>query len=131
MNGTPKKRDSVEISSDQLRAELIGIKERLGAIETIESISNRAVVDAYVRTHITTEKAKLVMRECSEPRTRDHLMTKLQFASRQALDHHLNPLREADLLRQHFDDDGTQTFEWSNLFRRLPKKALKDILGSG
>jgi len=46
MNGTPKKRDSVEISSDQLRAELIGIKERLGAIETIESISNRAVVDA-------------------------------------------------------------------------------------
>jgi len=58
-------------------------------------------------------------------------MTKLQFASRQALDHHLNPLREADLLRQHFDDDGTQTFEWSNLFRRLPKKALKDILGSG
>jgi hypothetical protein len=53
----------------------------------------------------------------------------LDFASAQALDYHLSPLRENDLIRQHFDDDGTtQTFEWSNLFRRLPKKTLNQIL---
>src|SRR5947209_6722957 len=109
MNENPAKKDSLEISSDQLRAELIGIKERLGAIETIESISNRPVVEAYVRAHLTTDKSRLIMRECSEPRTRDQLVARLKFASRQALDHHLNPLRESDLLRQHFDDDGTQT----------------------
>src|SRR5207249_11520186 len=104
------------------------IKERVGALETIASISNRPVVEAYVRNHLTTEKGRLIMKECSEPRTRDHLIVTLHFASAQALDYHLNPLRENDLIRQHFDDDGTQTFEWSNLFRRLPKKTLKDIL---
>ena len=35
---------------------------------------------------------------------------------------------EADLLRQHIDDDGTLTFEWSNLFKRLPKTIIKKIL---
>jgi DNA-binding transcriptional ArsR family regulator len=128
MNGKPNKKDRVEISSDQLKAELIEIKERVGALETIASISNRSVVEAYVRTHLTSEKGKLIMKECAEPRTREHLISNLEFASAQALDYHLNPLRENDLIRQHFDDDGTQTFEWSNLFKRLPKKTLKEIL---
>jgi DNA-binding transcriptional ArsR family regulator len=126
------KKDSVEVSSDQLKAELIAIKERLGALETIASISNRQVVEVYVREHLKTDKGKQIMKECAEPRTREYLMKKFGFNSAPALDYHLNPLREADLLRQRFDDDGTtQTFEQSNLFKRLPKSTVKKILDDG
>jgi hypothetical protein len=46
-----------------------------------------------------------------------------------ALDYHLKPLREADLIRQKVETDGKIVFEWSNLFRRLPKTTIKSILG--
>lgn len=128
MNGKTKKKDSVEVESDQLKSELIEIKERVGALETIASLANRGVVERYVRDHLTTEKGKQIMQECAEPRTREKLISKLGFASPQALDYHLTPLREDDLIRQHFADDGSQTFEWSNLFKRLPKKTIKEIL---
>jgi hypothetical protein len=128
MTGGPNKKDRLEVSSDQLKAELIEIKERVGALETIATISNRSVVEAYVRSHLTTEKGRQIMRECAEPRTREQLISKLGFASAPALDYYLTPLREDDLIRQHFADDGTQTFEWSNLFKRLAKKTLKDVL---
>jgi len=123
------KKDGIEVYSDQLKAELIEIKERLGALETIASISNRQVVEVYVREHLKTDKGKQIMKECSEPRTREQLMSKFDFKSAAALDYHLTPLREDDLIRHRFNEDGTQTFEWSNLFRRLPKKTLKQILG--
>jgi hypothetical protein len=128
MNGKANRKDNLEVSSDQLRAELIEIKERVGALETIATISNRPVVEAYVRSHLTTDMGRQIMKECKEPRTREQLKSKLGFASAQALDHHLGPLREDDLIRQRFDDDGKQTFEWGNLFRRLPKGTLKKIL---
>lgn len=129
MNGKPKGKDRVEISSDQLKAELTEIKERVGALETIASISNRQVVEAYVREHLQTDRAKEIMKECGEPRTRAYLMTKFGFKSAAALDHHLTPLREDDMLHTRFHENGPQTFEWSNLFKRLPKKTLKGILG--
>ncbi len=123
------KKDSVEVSSDQLKAELIAIKERLGALETIASISNRQVVEVYVREHLKTDKGKQILKECEEPRTRDYLIKKFVFNSAAALDYHLTPLREADLIRQRFDDDGTiQTFEQSNLFKRLPKSSVRKLL---
>ena len=128
MNGAHKKKERVEVSSDQLKSELIEIKERVGALETIATLSNKAVVEAHVREYLKTDKGKLIMKECGEARTREHLKSKLGFASAQALDHHLNPLREGNLIQQHFDDDGVQTFEWSNLFKRLPKKTLKLLL---
>jgi len=128
MNGKPKKADRVEISSDQLRSELIEIKERVSALETIASISNREAVEKFVRGQLTTDKARPIMKECAEPRTREYLMAKFGFKSGPALDHHLKPLLEADLIQQRFDDNGTQTFEWSNLFKRLPKKTLRAIL---
>lgn len=124
----PKRNARIEISSDQLKAELTEIKDRVGALETIASLANRSVVESFVKAHLTTDKGKMIMRECKEPRTREYLIAKLNFASPQALDYHLNPLREDDLLRQHFDDDATQTFEWSNLFKRLPKKVIKELL---
>lgn len=117
------------MQSEQLKAELVEIKERLGALETIAGISNRAVVEEYVRGCLKTDKGRQVMRECSAPRTRPQLMTKLGFATPQALDNHLSPLREDDLIRQHLDDNGIQVFEWSNLFKRLPKKTIRAILG--
>lgn len=122
------KKDRLEVSSDQLKSELIEIKERVGALETIASISNRSVVETYVRGQIKTDNARRIMALCSEPRTRQELTAKLGLASRQALDHHLRPLREADLIQQRFDDDGNLTLEWSNLFRRLPNRTLKQIL---
>jgi DNA-binding transcriptional ArsR family regulator len=123
------KNDSVEVSSEQLKAELIAIKERLGALETIATISNARVVEEYVRQHLKTDKGKQILKECEEPRTREYLMKKFGFNNAPALDYHLKPLREADLIRQRFDDDGTtQTFEQGNLFKRLPKSSVKKIL---
>jgi len=108
---------------------LVAIKERLNAIETIESISNAAVVKKYVDDHLTTHLARDLMKECAEPRTRSHLMTKFGFKSSQALDYHLKPLRDANLFREKVEEDRTVLFEWSNLFRRLPRSTLKAILG--
>jgi DNA-binding transcriptional ArsR family regulator len=122
-------KDNIEVSSDQLKAELIAIKERLGALETIASISNRQVVEVYVREHLKTDKGKQILKECEEPRSRDYLMKKFGFNNAPALDYHLKPLRDADLIRQRFDDDGTtQTFEQGNLFKRLPKSSKRKIL---
>lgn len=89
-----KRKDNVEVASDQLKAELIEIKERVGALETIASISNRSVVETYVRGCLKSEKGRQVMKECEQPRTREYLISKLGFASAQALDYHLSPLRE-------------------------------------
>jgi DNA-binding transcriptional ArsR family regulator len=122
------KRDSLEVSSQSLQDELGAIKDRLSAIETIQSISNAKVVQQYVEEHLKTKDAKKIMAECDEPRTRSHLQDTFGYNSKQALDHHLKPLREADLLRQKVESDGTIVFEWSNLFRRLPKSTRRSIL---
>jgi DNA-binding transcriptional ArsR family regulator len=128
VSDTRPKKDSVEVSSQTLQDELVAIKDRLNAIETIQSISNASVVKKYVEEHLTTKRARDIMKECEEPRTRSHLTSKFELNSRQALDHHLKPLREADLLREKIEQDGTIVFEWSNLFRRLPKTTIKAIL---
>jgi hypothetical protein len=122
------KMDRVEVSSRSLQDELIAIKDRLNAIETIQSISNASVVKKYVEEHLKTKDARRLMKECETPRTRSYLQTRFEYKSGQALDYHLKPLREADLLRQRIEEDGTIVLEWSNLFRRLPKSAIKSIL---
>jgi DNA-binding transcriptional ArsR family regulator len=124
-------RNKLEISSDQLKAELIEIKERIGALETIATISNKTIVEQHVRSLLKSKQAKQIMKECSEPRTREYLMVKLNFNNAPALDYHLGPLRENSLIHQHFDDDGRiQTFECSKIFRQLTKKTQKEILES-
>jgi DNA-binding transcriptional ArsR family regulator len=125
------KKDSVEVSSQPLQDELVAIKDRLNAIETIQAISNAPEVKKYVEEHLKTKDAKKIMKECDTPRTRSHLQAHFNFNSGPALDYHLKPLREADLLRQKIEEDGTIVFEWSNLFRRLPKSTIKAILGDG
>jgi DNA-binding transcriptional ArsR family regulator len=124
-----KKTRGLEVESQSLQDELIAIKDRLSAIETIASISNASVVKKYVEDHLLTDKGRDIMKACEEePRTRSYLKTTFAFNSDQALNHHLKPLREADLLRQRVDN-GTTVFEWSNLFRRLPKSTIRAILG--
>lgn len=122
------KKDSLEVSSQSLHDDLVAIKDRLSALETIQSISNAAVVKKYVEDHLKTDRGRAIMQECAESRTKSHLVSHFRFNSPQALDHHLRPLMEADLLRQHVLEDGTITYEWSNLFRRLPRSAIAAIL---
>jgi DNA-binding HxlR family transcriptional regulator len=130
VNDKRPKKDRLEVSSQPLQDELVAIKDRLNAIETIQSISNATVVRRYVEEQLTGKWAKEIMRECEEPRSRSYLKSKLNLNSTQALDHHLKPLKEADLLRQKVEEDGTMLWEWSNIFRRLPKSSRKAILGS-
>ena len=122
------KKDSVEVTSQPLQDELIAIKDRLSAIETIQSISNASAVQKYVQNEDLTGKGIAILKECAEPRTRSHLRATFGFKTDQALQHHLRPLLEADLLRQKVDEEETIVFEWSNLFRRLPKSTIKSIL---
>lgn len=129
MSDKRQKKDSVEVSSQSIEDELIAIKDRLSAIETIASISNASVVRKYVEDHLKTDKGKAIMRECAEPRTRSQLRSALGFNSDQALQHHLRPLKEADLLRQLIEADDTIVFEWSNLFKRLPRSTIRAVIG--
>jgi hypothetical protein len=122
------KKDRLEISSQPLQDELVAIKDRLNAIETIQSISNAAVVKKYVEDNLRTEHARNIMRACEEPKTKDQLQTTYAYNSKQALDYHLQPLKEADLLRREVREDGMIVFDWSNLFRRLPKATIKSLL---
>jgi hypothetical protein len=124
------KKDAVEVKSQPIQDELVAIKDRLNAIETIQSISNAPVVKQYVQEHLKTKDAKKIMKECEESRTKSHLQAAFGYNSRQALHHHLKPLYEADLLRDKVENDGSIVVEWTNLFRRLPKSTIKSILGN-
>ena len=112
MSDKQRKKDSIEVTSDPLQAELVAIKDRLSAIETIQSISNAPAVKKYIEEEKLTGKGKAILKECEEPRTRSHLRSTFQFNSDQALNHHLKPLLEADLLRQKINEDKTIVFEW-------------------
>ena len=130
MNDKRPKKDAMEVSSQSLHDELVAIKDRLSALETIQGISNAKEVKQHVEEHLTTKDAKKIVAECAEPKTRSHLQKTFGYNSPQALDHHLKPLREAQLLREKVEDDGTIVFEWSNTLRSLPKSAIKKILES-
>jgi hypothetical protein len=129
MTDKRSKKDGIEVTSQSLKDELVAIKDRLSALETIQSIANAEIVKKYVLEHLKTEKGKAIMKECVEPRTKSYLVSEFGFNSPQALDHHLKPLLRDDLLRQCIEEDGTITFEWSNLFRRLPRSVIGTIVG--
>jgi hypothetical protein len=125
-----RKTDAVEMNSGTLQAELIEIKERLGSLETIASLANRKEVEIQARGLLTTAGRRDVMRACETPKTREQLKTELQHPNVQGVDHHLNPLRGGDLIHQRTDERGVLTFEWSRLFRSLPKQTKIAILGA-
>lgn len=123
-----EKKHGLEIQSQSLGEELVAIKDRLGAIETIQSISNAPYVKKYAECHIKSDDARKIMAACESPRTRSELQVLIGKKSVQAADHHIKPLREADLLREVIDKDRTILLEWSKLFRGLPKADIQSIL---
>ncbi|WP_041801403.1 hypothetical protein [Rhodopseudomonas palustris] len=129
MSDRRSKKDAIEVKSQPIQDELVAIKDRLNAIETIQSISNAPVVKQYVQEHLKTKDAKKIMKECEQPKTKSHLQTIFGYNSKQALHHHLKPLYEVDLLRDKAEEDGSIVVEWTNLFRRLPKSTIKSIIG--
>ena len=116
----------VEVTSQQLLNELIEIKDRVGALENVAGIANQDILIKYFREVLNTPQRRQIMSACREPQTRDRLISKFRFNSRQALDHHLRPLREGLIHETH--NDGVAFFEWSLLFKRLPKKRLESLL---
>lgn len=128
MNDKRPKKDALEVSSQPLQDELSAIKDRLSAIERIQSISNADFVKKHVEEHLKSERGKEIMRECAEPRSKPDLIKALNFNSRQALENHLNPLIADHLLNRHIEEDGSIVYVWSNLFRSLPRTKIAAIL---
>ena len=123
-----KKTSSLEVASDQITGQLIEIKDRISALETISTLANRGAVESWVKDALKSGRAKEIMRLCKDAKTRESLRTQLALKSDQAVDHHLNPLRDEGLLQLSTDLAGRQTFGWSNLFSRLPKKNIESLL---
>ncbi len=124
-----KKANAVEMSSETLQEELIEIKERLGSLETVTSLAHRKEVEAQARGLLTTGGRRDVMRACEMPKTKEQLRVELKQPNVQGVDYHLNPLQDGDLIHQKADERGVLTFEWSRLFRSLPKQTKVSILG--
>ncbi|HYD17751.1 MAG TPA: hypothetical protein VEF76_04650 [Patescibacteria group bacterium] len=126
----PKKTESLEVSSDQIHTDLVEIKERLAALETISSLANRSTVEGWVRECLNTDNLKKIVAACEHPKTKDELRAELGLTTTQALDHHLKTVRSYDLLQQETNEAGKMTFRWSNLFARLPKRTRDVLLAS-
>jgi hypothetical protein len=122
------KRDALEVKSGSIEAELIEIKERLGSLETIAGLANSREVLEHARKHLTSEQRFAIMRLCETPQTKEQLKITLNYNSIPALDNHLKPLREADLIHQRTNDEGLLTFEWSKLFKSVPKSSRGSLL---
>jgi hypothetical protein len=122
------KRDALEVKSGSIEAELIEIKERLGSLETIAGLANSREVLEHARKHLTSEQRFAIMRLCETPQTKEQLKITLNYNSIPALDNHLKPLREADLIHQRTNDEGLLTFEWSKLFKSVPKSSRSSLL---
>jgi hypothetical protein len=126
-NQTKARSANVEVTSQQLLNELIEIKDRVGALENVAGIANQGILIQYFASVLNTDQRRRIMTACAEPQTRDQLITKLNFNSPQALNHHLNPLREGLIHETHAN--GVTLFEWSLLFKRLQKKEREKLLG--
>lgn len=119
---------ALEVKSGSIEAELIEIKERLGSLETIAGLANSREVLEHARKHLTSEQRFAIMRLCETPQTKEQLKITLNYNSVPALDNHLKPLREADLIHQRTNDEGLLTFEWSKLFKSVPKSSRSSLL---
>jgi hypothetical protein len=118
---------NVEVTSQQLLNELIEIKDRVGALENVAGIANQAILIKYFGEVLNNAQRRRIMAACQEPQTKDQLVAALNFNSQQALNFHLNPLREGLIHETHAA--GATLFEWSLLFKRLQKKEREKLLG--
>lgn len=118
---------NVEVTSQQLLNELTEIKDRVGALENVAGIANQAILIKFFGELLENDQRRRIAAACREPQTKDQLTSELGFNSQQALNHHLNPLREGLIHETHAD--GVTLFEWSLLFKRLQKKEREKLLG--
>ncbi len=123
------KRAALEVKSGSIESELVEIKERLGSLETIAGLSNSKVVAEYARNYLTSPQRLSIMGLCESPQTKGQLKVAMKLNSHQAVDIHLKPLREADLIHQRTNEEGLLEFEWSKLFKSLPKASRNVLLG--
>jgi hypothetical protein len=123
MNG---KTTNVEVSSTQLLNELIEIKDRVGALESVAGIANREILIGFFRDVLNNTQRRQIMAACQVPQTRAQLV-KLGYNSIPALEYHLKPLREG-LIHETHNSNGAALFEWSLLFKRLPQKKREELL---
>jgi hypothetical protein len=128
VNGkTPKPGTAnVEVTSQQLLNELTEIKDRVGALENVAGIANQEILIKYFGDVLSNDQRRRIMAACQEPQTKNQLVAKLNFNSQQALNNHLNPLREGLIHETHVD--GATLFEWSLLFKRIQKKEREKLL---
>jgi DNA-binding transcriptional ArsR family regulator len=117
---------NLEITSQQLVNELSEIKDRVGALENVAGIAHQDILVKYFAEVLNTPQRKEIMAACSEPKSKDQLTKQFKFNSKQALDHHLKPLREGLIHETHIG--GETLFEWSLLFKRLMKKKRDALL---
>lgn len=128
MNGKTAKPGTanVEVTSQQLLNELTEIKDRVGALENVAGIANQEILIKYFGDVLSNDQRRRIMAACQEPQTKNQLVAKLKFNSQQALNNHLNPLREGLIHETHVD--GATLFEWSLLFKRIQKKEREKLL---
>ena len=119
-----QKTANVEVTSQQLLNELSEIKDRRCSGKRCRNRQLHRL--GRVFGVLNTNQRRQIMTECQELRTREQLMTKFGFRSAQALNFHLNPLREGLIHETH--SDGTVLFEWSLLFKRLQKTKREELL---
>jgi DNA-binding transcriptional ArsR family regulator len=120
--------NKVEISSEQLRNELQEIKERLTSLESIDAYLNRDKLVVLVSDAVAgIPQRKAILRLCEEPRTKEELMAELDFKSPQALDHHLNPLRDHGII-ETTEKERKLAFVRSRIVSKLQKSALKKLI---
>jgi len=126
-----KRPPPTEVASQSIENELVQIKERLSAIESLEGLTNQDVIAAHVDKAIKGSKKRAeILRNCHDGPTKTELTERCELKSTQALDHHLNPLRDDGLLLHTWeDDDGVLHFGWSFMMKHLPADTRKKILG--
>jgi hypothetical protein len=112
---------NVEVTSTQLLSELQEIKDRVGALENVAGIANQPALEKYFREVLSTPQRKSLMATMQTPKTKLELQQECDHKSGPALKYHLDPLREG-LVHVKHDEDGVERFEWSLLFKRMPKK---------
>jgi hypothetical protein len=111
---------NIEVTSQQLLNELSEIKDRVGALENVAGIAHQDILVKYFAEILNTPQRREIMAACCEPQSRTELVQRLGFNSNQALHHHMKPLREGLIHETH--SEGVMRFEWSLLFKRLPKR---------
>jgi hypothetical protein len=116
-----------EISSDQLKGELIEIKDRLDGLEALQAHIHSKDVEALVtKTVKGSATMKKLLRLCETPQTISELQSALNLNSPQAVNNYLAPLRDNGLLHHH-STVAPISYRWGPLIRRL-SKAVRDRL---